>query len=48
MQAIYKNEDEEGSYGRTDPIGAILCIGGIRRCLKEEHIGGFGSRDIGI
>ena len=48
MQIIYKNEDEGGGSGRTDLIGVVICAERISRCLKEEYIGGFGSRTIEI
>ena len=48
MQAVYKNEDEGGSGKRTDPMGAVLHVGGISGCLEGEYIGGFESRNIGI
>jgi len=27
------------SGGRTDPMGVVVCTGGVSRYLEEEHIG---------
>ena len=48
MQIIYKNEDKGDGSGKTDLISVVTCAERISRCLKEEYIGGFGSRTIEI
>ena len=48
MSIICQNEDERsGSWG-TDLMGVVVYVGRIGRCLEREHIGGFGSKNIGI
>ena len=29
-------------------MGVVVYVGRIGRCLEREHIGGFGSKNIGI
>jgi len=48
MLIICQDENERGSSGGADSMGVVIYIGRIGRYLKREHIGGFGSRTIGI
>ena len=48
MQAIYKNEDEGGSSGRTNSVDIVIYIGEISKYVERKYIGGFGSRSARI
>ena len=41
MQVVYKNEDERGGSRIVNLVGIIICVGGISRYLKGEHVGRF-------
>jgi len=48
MQAVYTHEDKKSISGKTDSMGAVICVGRISRHLEGECIGGFGGRTIRI
>ena len=48
MQAICKDKNEGGATRGTNPIGTVLYIGRIGRCMEGKHIGGPGGRGIRV
>ena len=44
MQVIRKNEDEGSTTRGTGPMGAVLCVRRISRCVEEKYFGRTRSR----
>ena len=42
MQIVHKDENERSSSGRTDSMGAVICIEKISEFLEGECLGGSG------
>ena len=48
MQTVYKDEDEESSSRRANPVDIIICARRVSRYLERKYLGEAGERRIGI
>ena len=44
MQVIHKDEDERSTTRGTGPMGAVLCVRRISRCVEGKYVGRTRSR----
>ena len=44
MQVIWESKDERGTNRETDPMGAVLHVERVSRCVEGKYVGGTRSR----
>jgi len=48
MQAIFENENERSNSRRASPMGPLICIEEISRCMERECDGRTRNRRNGV